>query len=108
MASRIRTKFEKVNWNGMSNTFRAFRNLIEGHLYQSGARYMTNPAFLDIYKKIGDECFKSDEVWQMFKVSVDQAMSDREFLFGILTSCTTNIQHKIILKYETSRDGILA
>ena len=69
---------------------------------------MTNPAFLDIYKKIGDECFKSDVVWQMFKVSVDQAMSDKEFLFGILTSCTTNIQHKIILKYETSRDDILA
>ena len=108
MPAKIRPKFDKCNWNGMSNTFRAFRNTVEGHLYQTGAAYMTNQPFLDIYKRLGEECFKSDVIWQMFRVNEDQAISDKEFLFGILTSCTTNIQHKILLKYAYSRDGILA
>ena len=92
----------------MSNTFRAFKNAVEGHLYQTGTAYLTNKLFVALVRELGDEAFKSDVVWQMFKVSVDQAISDKEFLFGILTSCTVNIQHKIILKYEISRDGILA
>src|SRR5687767_1924935 len=64
--------------------------------------------FLGIYKKLIDECLKTDVIWQMFKISHLQAIDDKEFLFGILTSCTTNIQHKIILKYESTLIGILA
>ena len=108
MMAKIRPKFDKVNWNGMNNTFRAFKNTVEGHLLQTGASYLFNKIFLGIYKELGDECLKSDVIWKMFKVSHAQAVSDKEFLFGILVSCTTHIQHKIIIKYKSTQNGILA
>jgi hypothetical protein len=108
LLAKIRPKFDKTNWNGMSNTFRAFKNAVEGHLYQIGASYLFNKTFVDIYKDNGDECFKSDVVWKMYKTSHLQMVSDKELLFGILVSCTTNLQHKIILKYEATQNGILA
>src|SRR5687768_4180532 len=61
-----------------------------------------------MYEKLGEECLKSDVFWKMFKVSYPQAISDRNFLYGILMTATMNLQHKTILKYERSQDGILA
>src|SRR5688500_3957372 len=108
MMAKIRPKFDKVSWNGMNNSFRAFKNAVEGHLLHTGASYLYNQEFLGIYKKLGNEYFKTDVFWILYKVSYLQAIADKEFLFGILTSCTTNIQHKIILKYENTLNGILA
>ena len=44
----------------------------------------------------------------MFKISYAQAVFDRSYLYGILVTATCSLQHKTILKYEGSQDGILA
>ena len=92
----------------MNSTFRPFKRELEGHLLQVGAGYLFNPTFLTMYKELGSEVFKSNEFWNMFKIPLAQAVYDRHYLFGILLSATANFQHKIILKYEESQDGILA
>jgi hypothetical protein len=99
---------EKISWNGLSSTFRPFKKAVEGHLLQINASYLINPTFLDMYEKLGEECLKSDVFWKMFKVSYPQAVSDRNYLYGILMTATLTLQHKTILKYERSQDGILA
>ena len=92
----------------MNSTFRAFKKAVEGHLLQVGAGYLTNPTFLDMYKRLGEDCLKCDAFWKMFKVSYAQAVYDRNYLYGILVTATMNLQHKTILKFEKSQDGILA
>ena len=54
-AAKIRPKFKKITWNGMSSTFRAFGAALEGHLMQVGAGYLIDKIFLEIYKKLGTE-----------------------------------------------------
>src|SRR5574339_694002 len=44
----------------------------------------------------------------MNKTHMDQELYDRKYLYGILVSATMKIQHKTIIKYENSLDGILA
>ena len=45
-----RAKFsEKITWNGLGDSFLAFRRGIEGHLYQVGAGYLIDPHFLQHY-----------------------------------------------------------
>lgn len=44
----------------------------------------------------------------MFKTIYPQAVSDKNYLYGILMTATMNLQHKTILKYESTQDGILA
>ena len=51
----------------MNSSFRAFKKAVEGHLLQVGAGYLTNATFLDMYKKSGEDCLKSDVFWKMFK-----------------------------------------
>ena len=69
---------------------------------------MINPTFLEMYKQKGEECFKSDHFWKLFKVSTPQALFDRNYLYGALVTATVHMQHKTIIKYEKSQDGILA
>ena len=76
-SARIRPKFDKVNWNGMSNTFRAFKNAVEGHLHQVGASYLVKKTFLGMYKELGMECFETDDFWTLYKVSELQAISKK-------------------------------
>ena len=104
----MKPKFEKVSWNCMNSTFWSFREDVEGHLLQVGAGYVTNPTFLDMYKTMGEDCLKCDAFWEMFKISYAQAVFDRSYLYGILVTATSKLQHKTILKYEKSQDGILA
>ena len=92
----------------MSSTFRVFSSLLEGHLMQAGAGYMIDTTFLDIYKKLGAEHLKSDTFWKLHKIPFAQATYDKEYLYRILVSATAKMQHRIILKYKESRDGILA
>ena len=74
----------------MNSTFRPFRRELEGHLLQVGAGYLINSAFLDMYKELGTEVFKSDDFWKMFRIPLAQAIYDRQYLFGILLSATVN------------------
>ena len=93
-SAKIRPKFKKVSWNGLNSTFRLFKRTVEGHLLQVGAGYLTNPTFLDMYEKLGEDCLKSDVFWKMFKVSYPQAVSDRSYLYGMLVTATMNMPHK--------------
>jgi hypothetical protein len=106
--AKIRLKFEKVSWNGLSSTFMNFQQAVEGHLLQVGAGYLTQSTFLGIYKQTGAECFKSDLFYKMYKIPVAQALYDRSYLYGILVSATSNMLHKTIIKYKEEQDGILA
>ena len=61
-----------------------------------------------MYLTFGDEYFKTEQFWIAHRVTRYQADYDKEYLFGILLTATINLQHKTILKYEESRDGIFA
>ena len=108
LSAKPRPKFEKISWNGMHTSFSPFRCAIEGHLLQVGAGYLTSKDFLDCYKILGEEYLKSEKFWNTYKVSFLQALYDMQYLYGILVTATKDMQHKIILKYEASQDGILA
>ena len=95
----MRTKFDSVKWDEMSSTFRIFKRALEGHLLQVGARYLTQPAFIQIYKELKTNFLKSDVFWNLNKLSLAQAQYDREYLYGILVTTTMNLQHKTIIKY---------
>ena len=69
---------------------------------------MVNPTFIDIYKELGTDYFKSDVFWNLYKVSFAQAVYDRQYLYGVLMTSTIQLQHKTIIKYQSSLDGILA
>lgn len=79
MMAKIRPKFDKVNWYGINNTFRAFKKADEGHVLHTGASYLYNQTFMGNYKSLGDECLKSDVIWNMFMASYLLAVSDKSF-----------------------------
>ena len=71
--AKMTAKFGSVKWDGMSSTFRIFRKALEGHLLQVGAGYLTQPAFMQIYKELKTNFLKSDVFWNLYKVSFAQA-----------------------------------
>ena len=73
-----------------------------------GAKYLTEPLFMQMYIKQGISCFTYDIFWELYQISPSQAMYDQNYLYGMIMSATHNIQQKTILKYEASKDGILA
>src|SRR5688500_19673079 len=97
-----------MTWNGTGTTFSAFKKTVEGHLMIGGAKYLIEPLFIQMYMEQGISCYTYDIFWELYKVSPSQAMYDQQYLYGIIMSATHNIQQKMILKYEASRDGILA
>lgn len=103
-----RPKFDSAKWDGMSSSFSMFKRALEGHLLQVGAGYMTQPAFLSHYKELKTDYLKSDVFWNIHKISQAQSAYDREYLYGILVMATMKVQHKTIIKYQQSQDGILA
>ena len=104
----VRPKFDSAKWDGMSTTFKSFQRAIEGHLLQVGAGYLTQPAFIEEYEENGTEYLGSSKFWNTYRISYSQATYDRQYLFGILITATRQLQHKTIIKYESSYDGILA
>ena len=108
LPAKVRTKFDKISWDGMHTTFRPFRRAVEGHLLQVGAGYLASNNFVEAYKILGEEYLKTDKFWNTYKISYPQALYDMRYLYGILVTATKDMQHKIILKFESSQDGILA
>ena len=106
--AKNRAKLDTLKWDGMSNSFRSFKTSLEGHLVQVGAGYMIKPKFIETYREEGIEYLKSKEFWSLYKVSMAQALHDREYLYGILLTATSLIQHKTIIKYQQNLDGISA
>ena len=106
--AKSRTKFDTAKWDGMSSTFRIFNRSLEGHLLQVGAGYLIQKAFVKNYKVHRSDYFKTDKFWSLYRVSEAQALSDREYLYGILVSATKHQQHKTIIKYQKTMDGIIA
>ena len=102
-------KFDSsLKWNGTSATFRIFSRALEGHLVMGGAEYMTNPKFIQEYQNFGAEYLNYKSFWEAYKVSHPQANFDRHYLYGMLMLATQAQQHKTLMKYEDSKDGILA
>ena len=105
--AKFRAKFD-TKWDGLCSSFNVFKRALEGHLLQVGAGYMTQPSFIDHYKELKTDYLKSDVFWNLYKVSFPQALADRQYLYGVLVTATMSIQHKTIIKHQTSLDGILA
>src|SRR5688572_25972681 len=103
-----RPKCEKIKWDGLPSSFKKFRKEIEGHLLQVGAGYLTDDSFLMMYSKLGKEFLKSDVFWKLHQVSTPQAYTDCQYLFGMLMNATAHMENKIIIKYQGSKDGIMA
>jgi len=61
-----------------------------------------------MYSKSGKEFLKSDVFWKLHQVSTPQAYTDCQYLFGILMNATAHMENKIIIKYQSSKDGIIA
>src|SRR6476620_11095014 len=106
--ARWRTKCDKIKWDGLPSSFKIFRREVEGHLIQVGAGYMLEDSFINEYKRQGVEYFKTGTFWKFHQVSTPQAYADRLYLYGLLMSATSHMQNKIVIKYQTSRDGISA
>ena len=77
-------------------------------MLQVGAGYILQPSFLIHYKELKTDYLKSDVFWNMYKISFAQALYDRQYLYGILLTATMKLQHKTIMKYQETLDGILA
>ena len=99
---------DKIKWDGLASSFKKFRKQIEGFLLQVGAGYITDDAFMNVYLQMGMEYFRSQSFWQLYQKSTPQAYSDRQQLYGLLMNATAAFENKIIIKYHSSKDGILA
>src|SRR5687767_14477855 len=64
--------------------------------------------FLSEYLMCGPDWSSNKLFWMMCRISPSQAKFDKEYLYGILVSATSHMQHKIILKFDESKDGIVA
>ncbi len=102
------TLSEKVKWNCQRSTFDIFKNSVIGHLLQVGAGYMVDKWFIANYREQGEQLFSSKEFWDRYMISPAQARHDKGFLFGLLTSACKETENKTLIKFEDSRDGILA
>src|SRR5687767_15075011 len=69
ISAKVRPKFDKISWGGMSSTFAKFRKILEGHLIQVGAGYLIEPRFLKVYLLFGVEYFKSDQFWHAHRTT---------------------------------------
>lgn len=106
--AKNRAKLDTLKWNRISNTFRSFKTSLEGHLVQVGAGYMIRPMFIETYKEEGIEYLTSKEFWALHRVSMAQTLHDKVYLYKVLLTATSLIQHKTISKYQHSLDGIKA
>ena len=104
--AKCRAKVDTIKWDGLSHSFRSFKRAIEGHLIQVGAGYLTQPQFVETYKETGKDFLISSAFWSLYKVSMAQALYDREYLYGILLTATMKLQQKTIIKYEHNLKGI--
>ena len=94
--AKCRAKYDSLKWDGFNTTFRTLKRAIEGHLFQVGAGYMTNPSFIIEYEESGNEYLQSNEFWTKYRISHAQALYDKEYLFGIFVTATMKLQHKTI------------
>ena len=67
---------DKIKWDGLPSSFKKFRKEVEGYLLQTGAGYITEDPFMNVYLRMGMEYFKTKNFWQLYQVSTPQAYSD--------------------------------
>jgi hypothetical protein len=99
---------DKVTWKGSRSEFRVLEKFIEGHLSQVGANYITSRSFLESYNELGDDYLVSDSFWAKYRVSKNQALWDKGYMFGILQTVTRHFEEKICNRYRDSQDGFAA
>ena len=74
----VRAKLnDKVQWDGLRNSFTKFEKLIDGHLMQVGARYITDKDFHVKYKQQGIAYCMTAEFDSKFSVPFVQTKWDR-------------------------------
>ena len=70
----VRSKInDKVHWDGYRSTFQNFEKLVEGHLLQVGAGYITDKAFQQWYMELGMVYCRSDGFYRKYRISNIQA-----------------------------------
>ena len=78
---------------------------VEGHLLQVGAGYMLSKKYQDGYLSEGRKYVESTEFWDLFIVSVPQAIHDITYLFGILLTAMKSLEHMVIIQNKEEHDG---
>src|SRR6478735_6857393 len=63
---------ESIKWNGMSSSFSLFQRQLEGYLLQCGAGYLIDQDLIDKYMIYGTDYFKTNIVWDTFKINYPQ------------------------------------
>lgn len=96
-----------LQWDGTSANFRVFSTALKGHLIMGGAKYLLSPDFVQLYKEIGPSCIHSRKFWLTFRALHPEAVFDRAMLYWLLMLSMKNQQHKTLMKYDESEDGIL-
>ena len=80
----------------MNSTFKTFMRAIEGHLLQVGTRYTPYSTFLDMHKKLREDCLKDGAFGKMYKTLYTQAAYDRSYLYEKMVTATMSLQYKTI------------
>ena len=99
---------DKITWDGHHATFKAYSKVVDGHLLQVNAGYLTNPHFVQKYSEMGMSYIISDEFWNTYQVSIPQVKADATYLYGMLFASNRGRDDKILMRHSTDQDGIAA
>ena len=99
---------ERLKWNGRRSTFRVYKHAIESHITQVGMDYLTNKDFVSQYLVKGEDFFLEEDFYTTWRVSIPQVKYDIKALYGALVSSNRENYNRIIMKFESTKDGVKA
>ena len=99
---------DKVYWDGLRPSFAKFEKLIEGHLLQVGASYITDKDFQTEYTAKGMKYCTDPAFELLYNVNYIQAIWDRNYMYGIFKSTTRGFEDKTTNEHADTKDGFAA
>ena len=100
---------DKVSWDGLQQSFRAYKKTLYGHLIQVNAGYLINPQFLKQYETNQGQLFlQTHAFWNQYQIPFAQAKADCSYLYGILLSTCKGFESAILNDTSPTFDGISA
>ncbi len=95
---------QRVKWGGSALDFEEFQHTLEGHFQQTGAGYLFNPAFQDLYKLKSIQSVLDFPEWML---SPHQCMLDTQSLYGAIRSaCSSGVAKDILIEHQKTQDGL--
>ena len=93
----------KLVWSGDLEKFTTYKKIITGHCRQSGAGYIVQSKFLDLYEQ------DKDNILDHYKtITPEQLEYDKEWLYGMLeSSMRGHFGMTQLMKHEEDKDGVM-